>query len=254
MDFRIEDQVITVNVPTWAVLEARVKELFAQKKGFALATLNLDHLVKMRDSDVFRSAYAKQDFVVADGNPIVWMSRMAARPVSLIPGSEAILPLARIAAAQSVSVALFGATEGVLAAAKAYLEREVRDIDIVSCIAPPMGFDPAGPDAETSLTRIASSGARMCFVALGAPKQEIFAATGRRVTPEIGFVSIGAGLDFYAGTQVRAAPWVRKIAMEWLWRAASAPKRLGPRYIQCLAILPSEVVKAFMLRFRSRKN
>jgi N-acetylglucosaminyldiphosphoundecaprenol N-acetyl-beta-D-mannosaminyltransferase len=249
MEFRVEEQVISVNVPTWAVLEARVRERFAQHKGFALATINLDHLLKLRGSSAFRIAYARQDFVVADGNPIVWMSRLAGRPVSLVPGSEAILPLARIAAGQGVSVALLGATEPVLAAAKQYLEREVRDLRVVCCIAPPMGFEPSGPEAEDMLREVAGSGARLCFLALGAPRQERLAALGRRVTPEVGFASIGAGLDFFAGTQRRAPVWVRRIAMEWLWRALSAPGRLGPRYLKCLAILPGEMLRALLLRF-----
>lgn len=250
MEFRVEGQAIQVNVPTWAALEARVRERFARRKGFALATLNLDHLVKLRASPAFRSAYAAQTFVVADGNPVVWLSRLAGRPVSLIPGSEAILPLARIAAAQGVKVALFGATEPVLTAAKDYLEREVRDLRVACTIAPSMGFDPQGELAEAMLGEIADSGARLCFVALGAPRQEIFAAYGRKVAPEVGFACIGAGLDFFAGSQQRAPSWVRKLAMEWLWRALSQPKRLGPRYAKCLAILPSETAKATLSRLR----
>lgn len=254
MEFDIEDQTIAVNVPTWATLEARVRERFAQRRGFALATINLDHLVKLRDDVAFRVAYAAQDFVVADGNPIVWLSRLAGRPVALIPGSEAILPLARVAANQGVKVALFGASEPVLDAAKTYLEAEVRDLDVVCAIAPAMGFDPESELAEAMLGEIADSGARLCFVALGAPKQERFAAYGRKVAPEVGFVSIGAGLDFFAGTQQRAPAWVRKIAMEWLWRAASNPKRLGLRYLKCLAILPVEAVGAVMLRLRAVRH
>ena len=60
MDFRISGERISVNVPTWAVLQARVAERLAQRQGFALATLNLDHLVKLRASPHFRSAYASQ--------------------------------------------------------------------------------------------------------------------------------------------------------------------------------------------------
>lgn len=248
MEFRVEGQKVRVNVPTWAVLEARVRERFAQRRGFALATINLDHLVKLRRSAAFRVAYAAQDFIVADGNPIVWLSRLAGRPVSLIPGSEVILPLARIAAQQGVPVALFGSSAPVLDAAKDYLEQEVRDLSVVCCIAPAMGFDPEGELAEAMLGEVADSGARLCFIALSAPKQEILAAHGRKVAPEVGFVSIGAGLDFYAGAQTRAPRWVRRIAMEWLWRAATSPKRLGPRYAKCLAILPSETVKASLIR------
>lgn len=250
MIFEIQGRTIDVNVPSWAVLEARVTERLAQRRGFALATINLDHLVKLRTSASFRSAYAAQDFVTADGNPIVWMSRLAGRPVSLIPGSAAILPLVKIAAKQGVGVALVGSTDPVLKAAATYLEREVRDLEVVCCIAPPMGFDAKGPEAETVLERVADSGARLCFVAMGAPRQEVFAATGRKIAPNVGFVSIGAGLDFFAGTQQRAPDWAQKMQMEWLWRLFSDPRRLGPRYLKCLLILPGHMVRAALLRLR----
>lgn len=250
MEFRIGDDTITVNVPTWAVLEARVRERFARRSGFALATINLDHIVKLNASEPFRAVYAAQDFVVADGYPIVWLSRLAGRPVALIPGSEAILPLARLAAAQGVTVALFGSGARVLAAAAEYLEREVRDLSVVCQIAPPMGFDPVGPEAEEMLQEIAASGARLCFVALGAPKQETFAATGRRIAPEVGFASIGAGLDFFAGTQQRAPKWVRKIAMEWLWRMMLDPRRLFGRYFKSALAIPGLAMRAVLLRLR----
>lgn len=250
MEFTIAGQTIAVNIQSWAALEARVSERLAKRRGFALATINLDHLVKLRSSAAFRQAYAAQDMVCADGNPIVWMARLAGRPVALIPGSEAILPLARIAARQGIGVALFGSNDASLAGAKQYLEREVRDLTVVCCIAPPMGFDPTGPEAEALLKEVEASGASLCFVALGAPKQEQLAATGRRVTPQIGFASIGAGLDFFAGTQTRAPDWARRFALEWLWRALSSPRRLGPRYLKCIAILPGQMLRAALLRMR----
>lgn len=70
----------------------------------------------------------------------------------------------------------------------------------------------------------------------------------------MGFVSIGAGLDFLAGTQTRAPEWVRRYAVEWLWRALSSPKRLVPRYLQCLAILPGQVFAAMRQRFRTPQH
>ncbi len=88
----------------------------------------------------------------------------------------------------------------------------------------------------------------LCLIALGAPKQEEFTALGRRLAPQVGFASIGAGLDFITGSQTRAPAWLRAMALEWLWRAATAPRRLLPRYAACAAILPGEVVKAWKLR------
>ncbi|WGW04454.1 WecB/TagA/CpsF family glycosyltransferase [Tropicibacter oceani] len=253
MRFTLKGQTVAVNVPTWAALEARVSDRLSRKEGFALATINLDHLVKLNASPAFRAAYAAQDFVVADGNPIVWMARLAGRPVELIPGSDAILPLARIAARQGVSVALVGSTKPALAAAKTSLQAQVPGLDVACCIAPPMGFDAGGAQGREVLQRIAASGAGLCFIALGAPKQELFAAAGRRVTPGIGFASIGAGLDFLAGTQQRAPAWARRFAVEWLWRMLSSPKRLGMRYLRCMVILPGQVLRALALRLRGNR-
>jgi exopolysaccharide biosynthesis WecB/TagA/CpsF family protein len=95
---------------------------------------------------------------------------------------------------------------------------------------------------------LAASGARLCLLALGAPKQEMLAVRGKEVAPGLGFVSVGAGLEFIAGTQARAPVWVQKIAMEWLWRMAREPKRLFRRYIACFAVLPALARDARRLR------
>jgi exopolysaccharide biosynthesis WecB/TagA/CpsF family protein len=245
---------VTVNVPDWVVLERQISSRLRAGDGFSLATINLDHLVKLRQDQRFREAYAAQDLVIADGNPIVWMSKLAGRPVSLIPGSDAILPLVRIAAAHGKTLPLVGSTDDTLAAAKTYLEREVPGTRIVATIAPPMGFDPVGASADAVLDGLKAAGADMAFLALGAPKQELFAAYGRDKLSHVGFVSIGAGLDFFSGAQVRAPAWVRAIAMEWLWRALSQPARLVPRYAKCFGILPVELIHALQLRFSTLRG
>jgi UDP-N-acetyl-D-mannosaminuronic acid transferase (WecB/TagA/CpsF family) len=55
-------------------------------------------------------------------------------------------------------------------------------------------------------------------------------------------------VDFVAGQQTRAPEWVRALAMEWLWRALSSPRRMVPRYAACAAILPGQAVQAWRLR------
>ena len=248
MQFSYESSVVRVNMPDHPSLLAEITRRLRNGQGFALATINLDHLVKLRQDARFREAYAAQDLVVADGNPIVWLSRLAERPVALVTGSDLVIPLARLSATEGVGVALVGTTEAALTAAGDEIRRRVPGCRIVARIAPPMGFDPDSDTAQDLLLQVQASGARLCFLALGAPKQERLAARGRSVTPEIGFASIGAGLDFLAGNQTRAPQWVRRMAMEWAWRMLSAPKRLVPRYARCAAILPSEAVAALRQR------
>lgn len=250
MRFRTGSGEITVNTATRAALDAAVTARLATGQGFALATLNLDHLVKLASDPGFRAAYQSQDLVVADGHPIVWLSRLARQPVTLLPGSDLVVPLAAMAEASGHAVALVGSTDESLRRAAAALRSAVPGLEVACTIAPPFGFDPEGPGADAILREVEASGARLCFIALGAPKQELFAARGRLVAPSVGFASIGAGLDFLSGSQTRAPAWVRHLALEWLWRLLGQPRRMLMRYLQCFMILPGHVVRALMQRNR----
>jgi N-acetylglucosaminyldiphosphoundecaprenol N-acetyl-beta-D-mannosaminyltransferase len=238
-----------VNFPDEAAVLADVEARLRSGRGFSIATLNLDHIVKMRGNSGFRRAYGVHSHVVADGNPVVWLSRLAGRKeVGLVPGSELISPVAALAARVGAPLAFLGSTEQVLRAAADRLQADHPGLRVVACLAPPFGFDPESAAADSLLDQVAGSGARICLLALGAPKQEILAARGAARHSGLGFLSIGAGLDFIAGHQTRAPVWVRRIAMEWLWRMLSNPRRLARRYLDCALILPSLTATAVAAR------
>lgn len=173
MYFDIKGTRIDVNIADPARLEQAVMGHFQTRRGFALATVNLDHLVKMRSSPAFLKAYAAQDFVVADGRPIVWLSQLAQRPVALMPGSDMVLPLCRWAARAGVPIALVGSTDVALQDASRALQAEVPGLEVAWCHAPSGVFDPNSQEAEKILSELARQQIGLCFLALGAPKQEI---------------------------------------------------------------------------------
>ncbi|MFT4962693.1 MAG: N-acetylglucosaminyldiphosphoundecaprenol N-acetyl-beta-D-mannosaminyltransferase [Paracoccaceae bacterium] len=248
MDFVFEDRTITINIANMAALLDEVRRRFRAGTGFALATINLDHLAKMAKSPDFVRAYCAQDLVVADGNPIVALSRLAHKPVGLVPGADMILPLCQLAGEERVKLALVGSTNIALQDAATALRALVANLDIALCIAPSGQFDPDGDEAAAILTQLDKADIQLCFLALGAPKQELLAVRGRKLSPKTGFASIGAGLDFLGGHQHRAPMWMRKLAIEWLWRALSSPRRLIPRYARCFAILPRQTLAALRQR------
>jgi exopolysaccharide biosynthesis WecB/TagA/CpsF family protein len=237
-----------VTVLSRPALLADLRGHFARRQGFAVATMNLDHAVKLRQDPAFRSAYAAHTHVTADGRPIVWLSRLAGCPVELVTGSDLVEPLAELCAEAGVAVALLGATAETLGEAAARLKVRHPRLEIAARLSPPMGFDPEGAAADRLIEDLGQSGARVCLLALGAPKQEIFAARALQALPGTGFVSVGAGIDFVAGTQVRAPHVVRAMALEWLWRLAGDPRRLLARYARCVAILPALAWDAFSTR------
>lgn len=239
---------IAVTVTSLDDLLRDIATHFKQRKGFSLATLNLDHVVKLRDNTDFRAAYSAHSHVTADGHPIVWLSKLARQPVSLLAGADLIAPLAKLAGAMDMPVALLGSNEDTLQAAADVLQMQHAGLKVVKRIAPPMGFDPTGALADSYINQLDAAGVGLCFLALGAPKQELFAAHATKKTQTIGFVSIGAGLDFIAGSQVRAPMILRAIAAEWLWRLLTNPRRLGPRYAACLLVLPRLLISALKAR------
>jgi len=243
---------VVVNVPCKDALLADIEQRLKTNDGFCIATLNLDHVAKFARMPAFRSAYRRHSHVTADGTPIVWLSRLAGHDIRLVPGSELIEPVADIAARLAVPVALFGSTLAALERAAQTLTAHHPGLRVVAKIAPAMGFDPEGDEADACIDDIAASGAQICFLALGAPKQEIFAVRAHDRLPEFGFLSIGAGLDFIAGTQRRAPRFVRALGGEWLWRLAANPRRLAARYGACLLILPRLIWTALRNRARFR--
>lgn len=239
---------IAITHPRRDALIADLRAALRARHGFRMATVNLDHIVQITANPAFARAYAVQDIVVADGRPIRWLSQLARQPVDVMPGSDMIVPMARLAAEEGRPIALIGSTDSALDGAAAYLAAHVPGLSIAYRHAPPMGFDPDSEDAARILREAEASGAGLCFLALGAPKQEMLAARGAVLAPSVGLVSIGAGLDFLAGHQRRAPRVMRALALEWLWRALSSPVRMVPRYARCAAALPGLAWRAARAR------
>lgn len=223
------------------------------RKPFAVFTLNLDHLVKLRRSSAFRQAYGAADIITADGAPVAWLARRQNRAVERTTGADMMVPLAEAAAVARLPVFLFGSSAAVMARAGRELgERTEGLLDIAGTLAPSASFDPEGTEADAAIETIRRSGAKLCFVALGAPKQEIFAARSKAQGLACGIICIGASLDFIAGAQIRAPEFMQNNGLEWLWRLSTNPRRLARRYGEC-AILLFDLIAIAPLRDRAAR-
>jgi N-acetylglucosaminyldiphosphoundecaprenol N-acetyl-beta-D-mannosaminyltransferase len=133
------------------------------------------------------------------------------------------------AAEEGIGVYLFGGSREVLLRLCERLRDRHRGLHIVGAEAPP--FRPlTAEEDQAALERIARSGARLVFVGLGCPKQEIFAATHADRVRAVQ-LCVGAAFDFLAGTKPMAPRWMQKSGLEWLFRLASEPRRLWRRYL-----------------------
>ena len=213
-------------------------------QGFIVACMNLDHVAKLRTDQGLRRVYANpRTHVMADGAPVAALARWQGARIERSPGPDLMLPLCREAARRGWPIFMFGTRQDVLEAGAGRLREACPGLDIRGIEAPPMGYDPQSAEADAAADRMAASGARIVLLGLGSPKQEVFAERALARHPHLGFVCIGAALDFLTGEQSRAPSLMRNNGLEWLWRLANSPRRLGRRYLTCAVVLADVVVR-----------
>ncbi|MGZ6123378.1 MAG: WecB/TagA/CpsF family glycosyltransferase [Myxococcales bacterium] len=214
----------TLTVP--AALEAI--DALRSRGGGMVFTPNVDHIVNCDADARLRAAYDAADLAIADGQWVVWASRLLGTPLpAKISGSDLALPLARMAAERNRSLYLLGGTPGAAEEAAARLRRET-SVRVCGFDAP--RIDLSAPD-ESVVERIAQAKPDFVLVALGSPKQEIWSHRSlERLRPAV-LLGVGATLDFLAGRIRRAPAWISRLGMEWLFRLALEPRRLARRYL-----------------------
>lgn len=206
--------------------------------GYILACMNLDHLVKLRSDAGLMSVYRDpRTEIMADGAPVVALARRKGADIERSPGPDLMVPLCQEAARNGWPIYMFGTRRDVLEAGADRLRALCPGLDIRGIEAPPFGYDPRSRAAAEAADRIAASGARVVLLGLGSPKQEIFAQHALARHPQLGFLCIGAALDFLTGEQQRAPLVMRRWGLEWLWRLGTSPRRLGMRYLKCAVLL-----------------
>ena len=223
--------------------------------NFSVCTLNLDHVVQLQERADFRAAYRRARFVTADGFPIVVLSRLLGIRIERTTGADLVEPVCNEARKKKLPVFFLGSTEPTLAISARRLSERFRGLQVAGYFAPGPNFDPYSSEADHAIESIRASGARLCFVALGAPRQELFAARCLDELDGTGMLCIGAALDFIAGTQARAPSITQKIGLEWAWRMLHEPRRLAPRYARCMAVVPRLVARTIpqIVNARMRK-
>ena len=98
-------------------------------------------------NSAFRAAYARMNFVSADGAPVAALARQEAPMVQRATGADLLVPLCRMAARDKIPVALFGSTRESLDAAARRLRALAPGLDVAFVASPAFGFDPFSSDA-----------------------------------------------------------------------------------------------------------
>lgn len=209
-----------------------IGELVARGNGGMVFTPNVDHIVVAEDDAKFRAAYQEADLALVDGTPVMWAARLLGTPLpEKVSGSDLVRPLAARAAREGWRVYLLGGRPGIAAGAKEILEREYPGLQIVGTSCPMIDLSKGIAEQQDVIDSIRASRPDLLLLALGAPKQEIFAHRIRSLVGPVVMLGIGASLDFVTGAAKRSPAWMSSLGIEWVYRFAQEPDRLWRRYL-----------------------
>ncbi len=208
----------------------RIAGLVGARRGGAVFTPNVDHVVTAEDDLAFRAAYAEASLALPDGQALVWATRFLGTPVpEKVSGSDLVWPLLERAATAGWRIYLLGGAAGAAEAVGERIERELGGA-ICGVDAPRVSLE-GGPDEAEVIERVRRARPDLVLVALGSPKQERFIGRALPALAPAVAMGVGASLDFLAGRVPRAPGWISRAGLEWLFRLSLEPRRLAHRYL-----------------------
>jgi N-acetylglucosaminyldiphosphoundecaprenol N-acetyl-beta-D-mannosaminyltransferase len=226
-----------------AVSMAEAIDLIARRAasgegGFVL-TPNMDHIAMARRNPDMVAAYRGAFLSLADGVPLVAISRLLRLPIrEKVSGSDLFEPLMARCAHDRLPVFFIGATREACEEASQKLRTEHPSIEVAGYDASIFDVDGNPDGVVATLHRAREAGARLIMVCLPPRKQLLLSRFEDEYRPAVG-IGAGSALSFYAGHLRRAPAWVSRLGFEWLYRLVQEPRRLWRRYLlEDVAALP----------------
>lgn len=171
------------------------------------------------------------DLVTPDGQPVRWaMNWIHGTGLrERVYGPDLTLAVCRAAVVHDLGVYFHGSTPDTLAHLERRLPTLVPGIRVTG--SSPSTFGTSTPlELDALAEQIRATGASICFVGLGCPRQEVFVyENAERLSMPC--LAVGAAFDFHAGLQKEPPAWVQRAGLQWLQRLMGDPLRLWRRYL-----------------------
>jgi N-acetylglucosaminyldiphosphoundecaprenol N-acetyl-beta-D-mannosaminyltransferase len=228
---RIPISAVLIDRVDLAEATTRIATYLSSERLHQIVTVNLDFLQIARADATFRRTIDEADLAVADGMPLVWASRLMGRPLpERVTGNQLVHECCQLSAATGAGIFLLGARPGIADGAARTIATRYPGAVVAGAYSP--SFGPLSPrDDREMVERVNRSGARILFVALGAPRQDNWIWAHRNELDVRVALGVGCSLDVLAGAVPRAPLWMQRSGLEWLYRFGLEPRRLWRRYL-----------------------
>lgn len=202
---------------------AKALSLIGSDRGVYAVTPNPEIVLAAEKDPALRDAILSADLILPDGVGLIWASKILGSPLRhRFPGIDLASGLLEKLAEQGGSVFLLGARPGVAQLAGERLPCRCPGLRIAGTH---HGYFPSEEEAAL-LEEIRQSGAKLLFVCLGSPRQELWMEKNCGALPGVLMIGLGGALDVYSGRLRRAPLLWRRLGLEWLFRLLQEPKRI----------------------------
>ena len=222
-----------------------VDQMIQSRHPHMIATANLDFLALVQEDDSLQSSLLESDLVLADGMPIIWMSKLLGNPLpERVAGSDMVPRILTLAQNKGYRVFFLGGKEEVLSEAEKNIREKWPKLEIAGMYSPP--FTPLDEMNHVAIRKkIKDARTDVLFVSFGCPKQEKWIAMNFRDLGVPVCIGVGATIDFLAGTIKRAPVWMQKTGLEWVYRTCQEPRRLAKRYWKDICVVLPGLFKQY---------
>jgi N-acetylglucosaminyldiphosphoundecaprenol N-acetyl-beta-D-mannosaminyltransferase len=222
---------VRVDSTTYADATRQILGWSAEARSRYVCCASVNNIMEAHDSADFRSVMNSADLVTSDGMPLVWLLRLlGVRNAARVYGPDLTRHLLHAAEQACIPVAFYGGSEAVLRNLVRRVATDHPALPIVYAESPPFR-DPTAEEDAATVAQIKRSSARIIFIGLSTPKQDNWMNAHRGRFPGV-MLGVGAAFDFLAGSKPQAPKWMQRSGLEWLFRLASEPRRLGRRYLR----------------------
>jgi len=221
---------VNVSATTYEEAAEIVIETSKKNESVCVSHIPVHGLVLGATDPVFRTILNSFDIIAPDGMPVKIALNMLYKTQlhDRVYGPEFMLRVCQKAALEKIGIYLYGSFPHVIEDLRKNLLGLFPSLVISGYESPPFR-ELTNEESEDLVERINSSGARIVFIGLGCPKQDIFAFKHKKKISAVQ-ICVGAAFDFISGNKKMAPQWMQKKSLEWLYRLLQEPGRLWRRY------------------------
>lgn len=207
---------------------ARCRAIIERGTFAQQVSINAVKIVALEQDTYMREVVSKCELVNADGQSVVWASRLLGDPLpGRVPGIDLMHALIAMAEREGYGIYILGARSEVLETAVQRL-RETHPRLRIAGYRDGYFTDEQSPEVAAA---IRGSDAQILFVAMSTPRKEHWLGEYGPSLNVPFVMGVGGAIDIVAGITRRAPRAWQRFGVEWLYRVFQEPRRMFRRYL-----------------------